>query len=68
MINLKKLRTSIEIALLDKIRIRIDHMIHAVKIDNLTGHAEKDNFHFILKIIFHCKLLENHALSQNLYN
>ena len=31
-----------------------DHMTHVVKIDILTGHKEKGNLHFILKIIFHC--------------
>ena len=31
-----------------------DHMTHVVKIDILTGHEEKGNLHFILKIIFHC--------------
>ena len=28
-------------------------MTHMVKIDILTGHKEKGNLHFILKIIFH---------------
>ena len=31
-----------------------DHMTHMVKTDILTGHKEKGNLHFILKIIFHC--------------
>ena len=31
-----------------------DHMTHVVKIDIFTGHKEKGNLHFILKIIFHC--------------
>ena len=29
-------------------------MTHVVKIDIPTGHKEKGNVHFILKIIFHC--------------
>ena len=45
-----------------------DHMTHVVKIDILTGHEEKGNLDFILKIIFHCIFIENHAVSQNLYN
>ena len=45
-----------------------DHMKHVVKIDILTGHEEKGNLHFILKIILHCIFIENHAVSQNLYN
>ena len=45
-----------------------DHMTHVVKIEILTGHEEKGNLHFILKIIFHCILSKNHAVSQNLYN
>ena len=31
-----------------------DHMTRVVRIDILTGHEEKGNLHFILKIIFHC--------------
>ena len=68
MINLKKSRTAIEIASLDKnkfihtsqSRARIrklpvhDHMTHVVKIDTLIGHEETGNLHFTLKIIFHC--------------
>ena len=80
MINLKKSLTAIEIASLDKkefihmsqSRARIrklhvhDHMTLVVKIDILTGCYEKDNLHFILKIIFYFKLSTNHAFSQNL--
>ena len=33
-------------------------MTHMVKIDILTGHEEKGNLHFILKIIFHCIFIE----------
>ena len=29
-----------------------DHMTHVVKIDILSGHKEKGNLHFVLKIIF----------------
>ena len=43
-------------------------MTHVVKIDILTGHEEKGNLHFILKIIFHCIFIEKHAVYQNLYN
>ena len=43
-------------------------MTHVVKIDILTGHEEKSNLHFILKIIFIAYLLKNHAVAQNLYN
>ena len=35
-----------------------DHMTHLVKIDILTGHEEKGNLHFIVKIIFHCIFIE----------
>ena len=35
-----------------------DHMTHMVKIDILTGLEEKDNLHFILKIIFDCIFIE----------
>ena len=43
-------------------------MTHVVKIVILTGHMEKGNLHFILKIIFFAYLSENHAFSQNFYN
>ena len=35
-----------------------DHVSHMVKIDNLTGHEERVNLHFILKINFHCTFME----------
>ena len=40
-----------------------DHMTHVVKIDIITGHEEKGNLHFILKIIFIAYLSKNHAFS-----
>ena len=44
-------------------------MTQVVKIVILTGHMEKGNLHFILKIIFCIAYLsENHAFSQNFYN
>ena len=43
-------------------------MTHVVKIDILSGHKEKGNLHFILKIIFIAYLSENNAFSQNFYN
>ena len=43
-------------------------MTRVFKIDILTGHEDKSILHFILKFIFHCIFVENHAVSQNLYN
>ena len=82
MINLKKSWTAIEIASLDKYNLFIrqnrmrekgkipvhDHITHVVKIDILTGHEEKGNLHFILKINFQCIFFERHAFSENLYS
>ena len=62
MIHLKKSRTAIKIASLDKNNLFICHyyvhkkgklpvhvhMTHVVKIDIITGHEEKGNLHFIL--------------------
>ena len=41
-------------------------MTHVVKIDFLSGHKEKDNLHFILKIIFHCVFIEKHFIFSKL--
>ena len=43
-----------------------DHMIHVGKIDILTGHKEKGNLHFILKIIFHCIFIGKPCIFQKL--
>ena len=43
-----------------------NRMTHVVKIDILTGHEDMGNLHYILKIIFHCIFIENHAFSQTL--
>ena len=37
-------------------------MIQVVKIDILTGHEEKSNLHFILKIISHCIFIEKSGM------
>ena len=42
-------------------------MTHVIKIHTLTGHEEKGNLHFILKIVLIAYLTKNHAFSQNLY-
>ena len=80
MVNLIKSQTAIEIDSLDKKKIihtsqsraRIrklsirDNMTHVVKIDILTGHEETGNLHFILRIIFHCILIEKPCIFSKL--
>ena len=84
MINFKKSQTAIEIASLDKSNLFIrhtsqsrarirklpvhDHMTHVVKIDIVTGHWEKGNFHFILKIILHCIFIGKPCIFSKLKN
>ena len=80
MITVKKSRAAIEIASLDKSNLFIrhnsreqirklpihDHMIHVVKIDTLTGHEERGNLNFILKIIFHWTFIEKPCIFSKL--
>ena len=43
-----------------------DHMTHVVKIDILTGHEEKGNLHYILRIIFHCIFIKEPCIFSKL--
>ena len=79
MIILKKSRTIIKIASLDRSNLFIRHnhvheqenylyMItrHVVRIDILTGHEEIGNLHFILKIIFQCIFIKKPGIFSKL--
>ena len=83
MINVKKSRTAIEIASLDKSDLFMrhnhvneirklpvhDHVTHVVKIDILTGHEETGNLHFYLEDYFSLHIYRKTMhFFQNLYN